>query len=61
MVEIKDFKGALGIPVSFSEDNHLGARSLRIMRCKSATEYEKMGELIESTSDVQDLIKMLGH
>ena len=56
---IKDFEGSAGIPISFSEDNHLGTRSLSIMRCKSATDYERISDVIESTTDVSDLIKML--
>ena len=59
MGTIKDFKGTSGVPISFSENNHLGTRSLSIMRCKSGTEAEKISNIISSTSDVEGMIKML--
>ncbi len=57
---IKDFETSSGVIISFSKENHLGTRSLGIMRCKSATEAEKIGEIITSDSDVSEMIKMLG-
>lgn len=59
MAGINDFKLTGGAPVSFTPDNHLGNRSVCIMRCKSATEAEPMTEMAESTADIMAMIKEL--
>jgi ABC-type branched-subunit amino acid transport system substrate-binding protein len=56
---IKNFTGASGVPITFSKENHLGTRSLIIMRCKSGTEAEKISKVITSDSDISALIEML--
>ncbi len=53
------FNSPSGLSVSFSPDNHLGTRSLSIMRCISADEAELIGETATSTSDVSALIHKL--
>lgn len=59
MSGIKNYTGAGGIPVSFSKDNHLGNRSLYIMRCVSATEAERVSDLITGSADIEELIQQL--
>ena len=56
---IQDYTTSSGVPIRFSPDNHLGTRSLSIMRCKSATEAESVSGVISSEADVEALIKKL--
>jgi hypothetical protein len=58
MATIKNFKGASGVPISYSEDNHLGTRALSIMKCTSATDFERVVEMVESISDFAAMKEM---
>lgn len=60
MAGIQNMQLTGGTPISFSKENHLGTRSLCILRCQSATDAEKMTDIISSDSDVEDMIRMLG-
>lgn len=57
---IRNYEMAGGLQVSFSEGNHLGLRSLCIMRCRSALEAERMTEMTPITADLSGMIEMLG-
>jgi ABC-type branched-subunit amino acid transport system substrate-binding protein len=59
MSTIKNHMTTSGLPITFSKENHLGTRSLCIMKCISGTEAEKVSNLISSESDVSELITML--
>ena len=59
MAGIQDLELTGGIPVSFSKDKHLGTRSVSIMRCKSATEAERITDMIPSSGDVQEILTVL--
>ncbi len=59
MNTIEDFQGVAGIPISFSPDNHLGTRSMVIMQCKSATEAEMYGDVVDASYDPAELLEML--
>lgn len=60
MAGIQNMQLTGGIPISFSKENHLGTRSLCILRCQSATNAEKMTDITSSDSDVADMIRILG-
>ncbi len=59
MSNIKNYKGANGISISFSKEDHLGTRAICIMQCKSAEEATVVSELIEAEADVTEMIEML--
>jgi branched-chain amino acid transport system substrate-binding protein len=59
MSTIKNHMTTSGLPITFSKENHLGTRSLCIMKCISGTEAERVGDQISSESDVSELITML--
>ena len=59
MQNIDGFVGVTGFPISYSADNHLGTRSLSIMKCVSATEAENISGLISGTADYGELAEML--
>lgn len=59
MSKIKNFKGAGGVSVSFSKDNHLGTRSVCLMRCKSATEVEIIKEFAAGSTDLTTIMELL--
>jgi len=56
---IQNFQATAGIPVSFSTEQHLGTRSMVILQCKSATEAEKVSDLITGSADIGRLLEML--
>lgn len=51
----------IGTTLSFSEDNHQGLRSMQLLKCVGAEEYETVSELITSTSDINSLVAELEH
>ena len=60
MNSIKNYD-LIGASLSFSEDNHQGLRSMQLLRCTDAEEYEIVSELISSTSDIKALVQQLEH
>ncbi len=56
---IKNFTGTSGIPVSFSNEQHLGSRSMIVMKCLTATEAEKSGDFLSADADISALDAML--
>ncbi|MDH5603308.1 MAG: ABC transporter substrate-binding protein [Cyclobacteriaceae bacterium] len=59
MEKINNFNGTSGLPFSFSATNHLGSRSMVVMQCKSATEAEKVSEVVSGSADIDKLLEML--
>ena len=59
MAGIQNFIGSNGIDITFSNEQHLGTRTICIMQCKSANEAERIGEVITGTGDVGEMIDML--
>ncbi len=59
MASIKDFKGAAGIPISFSKENHLGTRSVCLMKCISANESERITDVITGTVNISEMAARL--
>ncbi len=56
---IKNFTGTSGIPVSFSSQQHLGSRSLIVMKSLSANEAEKSSDFLSANADLDELEAML--
>ncbi len=56
---MNDYTNSVGVNISFSENNHLGTRSIAVMRCISATEAENISGMVEGTADVAALDAML--
>ena len=59
MESIKNFQGT-GPVLSFGPDQRQGHRSLFLVKCISATEYDQLTDFKTSTADIQGLIDMLG-
>ncbi len=57
--KMNDYTSSVGIPTKFSDQNHLGTRSIFVMRCVSATEAEQISGLVEGNADVAALDEML--
>lgn len=49
----------MGTKLSFSKDNHQGLRSMQLLKCINAEEYEVVSEEITSDSDIHALVKEL--
>ena len=56
---MNEFTSSVGIPMKFSADQHLGARTIIVMRCISATEAENISGLMEGDADIAALDAML--
>ncbi len=54
--EMDSFTGTSGIPFSFNEEKHLGARAVYLMECVSGTEAKIISEPIEGDVDVLELL-----
>ncbi|MBX2872137.1 MAG: ABC transporter substrate-binding protein [Saprospiraceae bacterium] len=48
-----------GLTVSFGPDDHQATRSMQLLRCKGAEEYEVVSDYIDSDSDIEALAKEL--
>lgn len=59
MNEITNFTGGSGVPITYTKDNHLGTRSLAIMKCTSAEDAEKVTDFISSTTDIAEIAKLM--
>ncbi len=59
MSKIKNFRGAGGVPITFTKENHLGTRSVCLMRCKSGTEVEIVKEFVSGAADLPKMIELL--
>ena len=59
MASIQNFKGSAGINLSFSEENHLGTRSVCLMKCLSANEAERVTGVITGSVDIAEMSSKL--
>ncbi len=48
-----------GLTVSFGPDDHQATRSMQLLRCKGAEEYEVVSDYIDSDSNIEALAKEL--
>jgi len=58
MNTLNDFD-LMGATLSFTKDNHQAFRTMQLLRCKGAEEYEEVSGFIESTSNINALIHEL--
>ena len=56
---IKNFDGTSGRKIGFSANDHLGSRSMVVMKCLSATEAEKVSDEVTGSADIGKLLEML--
>ncbi|MBT8220006.1 MAG: ABC transporter substrate-binding protein [Bacteroidia bacterium] len=49
----------IGVTAGYSKDNHQAIRSMQLLKCVGAEEYEELSELITSDSDIHALIEEL--
>ena len=59
MSRINNFKGAGQVPISFSKENHLGTRSVCLMRCISGAEVEIVKEFVSGSADLTSMQSLL--
>lgn len=57
--QMNDFTNSVGLPISFSGEQHLGTNSIYVMRCISATEAENISGPTEGDADVAALNAMM--
>lgn len=48
-----------GLTINYGPDNHQATRSMQLLRCKGAEEYELVSDYIDSNSDIEALVKEL--
>ncbi len=58
MESLKDFKG-VGPKLTFGPGIRQGSRSVYLVRCKSATEYERLTDWVSSDIDIEEAVRRL--
>jgi len=51
----------VGIPASWSKDNHQALRSMQLLKCVNGEEFEELSGNITSDADIMKLVKEMGH
>ena len=51
----------MGVPMSFSKDNHQGLRSMQLLKCTGAESYDRLSDFIVSDTDINALAAEMEH
>ena len=48
-----------GLTINYGPDDHQATRSMQLLRCKGAEDFEFVSDYIDSDSDIEGLVKEL--
>lgn len=51
----------VGVPASWSKDDHQAVRSMQLFKCTGPTTFEVLSETMTADSDIMALVKEMGH